>query len=127
MGISTIIGIAVAGIGIFGGFMIEGGAIMSLFNIPGSMIVVVGTLGATMTAFPLSSENYIRRHLPALLVAVIVRAVDHDGSHANDRHQRHQRHQRHDAGKQRRQMTPDRRGNDADSRAFGFLGGILSG
>ena len=121
MGISTIIGIAVAGIGIFGGFMIEGGAIMSLFNIPGSMIVVVGTLGATMTAFPLSSENYIRRHLPALLVAVIVRAVDHDGSHANDRHQRHA------AGKQRRQMTPDRRGNDADSRAFGFLGGILSG
>jgi chemotaxis protein MotA len=54
VGISTIIGIAVAAIGILGGFMIEGGAIMSLFNIPGFMIVVVGTLGATMTAFPLS-------------------------------------------------------------------------
>ncbi len=54
MGISTIIGIAVAAIGIIGGFIIEGGAIMSLFNIPGFMIVVVGTMGATMTAFPLS-------------------------------------------------------------------------
>ena len=54
MGVSTIIGIVVAAIGILGGFIIEGGAIMSLFNIPGFMIVVVGTLGATITAFPLS-------------------------------------------------------------------------
>jgi len=55
VGIATIIGIVVAIIGILGGFVIEGGSVMSLFNIPGFMIVVVGTLGATMTAFPLSS------------------------------------------------------------------------
>ncbi len=55
MGIATIIGIVVAVIGIIGGFIIEGGQVMALFNIPGFMIVVVGTFGATMTAFPLSS------------------------------------------------------------------------
>ena len=55
MGIATIIGIVVAVIGILGGFVIEGGSVMSLFNIPGFMIVVVGTLGATITSFPLSS------------------------------------------------------------------------
>lgn len=55
MGIATIIGIVVAIIGIMGGFMIEGGSPMSLFNIPGFMIVVVGTLGATITSFPLSA------------------------------------------------------------------------
>ena len=54
MGVATIIGIVVAAIGILGGYMVEGGSIMSLFNIPGFMIVVVGTLGATITAFPLS-------------------------------------------------------------------------
>ena len=54
MGVATIIGIVVAAIGILGGYMVEGGSIMSLFNIPGFMIVVVGTLGATTTAFPLS-------------------------------------------------------------------------
>lgn len=53
MGISTIIGIAIAGIGIIGGYTIEGGSIASLINIPGFMIVMVGTMGATMTAFPL--------------------------------------------------------------------------
>jgi chemotaxis protein MotA len=55
VGVSTIIGIVVAAIGILGGYTIEGGAVMSLFNIPGFMIVVVGTLGATVTSFPLSS------------------------------------------------------------------------
>ncbi|MBT5773619.1 MAG: flagellar motor protein [Dehalococcoidia bacterium] len=55
MGIATIIGIVVAIIGVMGGFVIEGGSPMSLFNIPGFMIVVVGTLGATITSFPLSS------------------------------------------------------------------------
>lgn len=59
MGISTIIGVAIAAIGILGGFMIEGGSIMSLVNIPGFMIVMVGTMGATMTAFPLSAVKGI--------------------------------------------------------------------
>jgi len=54
VGISTIIGIVVAAIGILGGFTVEGGSVMSLVNLPGFMIVVVGTLGATITSFPLS-------------------------------------------------------------------------
>lgn len=53
MDLGTVIGLLVATIGILGGFIIEGGAVGGLFNIPGLMIVVVGTLGATMVAFPL--------------------------------------------------------------------------
>jgi chemotaxis protein MotA len=54
MDLATIIGLAVAAIGILGGYTLEGGSITGLFNIPGLMIVVVGTMGATMVAFPLS-------------------------------------------------------------------------
>lgn len=54
MDLATILGLLVAAIGILGGFTIEGGAIGGLINIPGFMIVIVGTLGATMVAFPLS-------------------------------------------------------------------------
>ena len=53
MDIATVLGLSIAAIGIIGGFTIEGGSLMSLVNIPGFMIVVVGTLGATMTSFPL--------------------------------------------------------------------------
>ena len=53
MDLATIIGLLVAAIGILGGFTVEGGAIAGLINIPGFLIVVVGTLGATMVAFPL--------------------------------------------------------------------------
>ena len=53
MGITTIAGLIVAVIGVVGGFVVEGGGIGSLINIPGFMIVVVGTLGATMTSFSL--------------------------------------------------------------------------
>jgi chemotaxis protein MotA len=52
--IATLIGLMVAAVGVLGGFTIEGGAVTALINIPGFMIVVVGTLGATMTSFPLS-------------------------------------------------------------------------
>lgn len=53
MDLATIIGLIIAAIGILGGYTIEGGSVMSLVNLPGFMIVVVGTLGATMTSFPL--------------------------------------------------------------------------
>lgn len=52
MGATTIAGLVIAAIGILGGFTLEGGSIMSLFNVPGFMIVVVGTLGATVASFP---------------------------------------------------------------------------
>lgn len=52
MGATTIAGLVIAAIGILGGFVIEGGAVASLMNIPGFMIVIVGTLGATVASFP---------------------------------------------------------------------------
>ena len=52
MGATTIAGLVIAAIGILGGFTIEGGSVGSLINIPGFMIVVVGTLGATVVSFP---------------------------------------------------------------------------
>jgi len=65
VGITTILGLVVATLGIIGGYMIEGGNVMSLYNLPGLMIVVVGTLGATLVSFPLSvmktiPTSYIR-------------------------------------------------------------------
>ena len=54
MDLATLIGLLIAVIGILGGFTLEGGSIAGLINIPGFMIVVLGTLGATMIAFPLS-------------------------------------------------------------------------
>jgi chemotaxis protein MotA len=52
VGATTIAGLLIAGIGIIGGYMLEGGSIASLFNIPGFGIVVIGTLGATVASFP---------------------------------------------------------------------------
>jgi len=65
MGITTIVGLVLAAVGIVGGYTIEGGGIGSLFNIPGFMIVVVGTLGATIMSFPMGlvksiPTSYIR-------------------------------------------------------------------
>lgn len=59
MGATTIGGLIVAVIGIIGGYTIEGGSVPSLINIPGFMIVVVGTLGATMVSFPMSAMKAI--------------------------------------------------------------------
>jgi chemotaxis protein MotA len=55
MDLATIIGLVLAAGGILGGYMIEGGSIGGLINVPGFMIVVVGTLGATVIAFPLEN------------------------------------------------------------------------
>lgn len=51
MGATTIAGLVIAAIGILGGFTVEGGSVASLINIPGFMIVIVGTLGATVISF----------------------------------------------------------------------------
>lgn len=65
MGATTIAGLVVAAIGIIGGYVIEGGSVASLINIPGFLIVVVGTLGATLISAPMSTmktipQGYIR-------------------------------------------------------------------
>lgn len=55
MDLATVIGLVLAAAGILGGYMIEGGSIGGLINAPGFMIVIVGTMGATMVAFPLEN------------------------------------------------------------------------
>jgi chemotaxis protein MotA len=51
--IALVVGIVVAVSGILGGYMIEGGRIGGLINVPGFMIVLVGTTGAVFISFPL--------------------------------------------------------------------------
>lgn len=53
MDIATLAGLGIAVIGIIGGNVLEGGNPAALINIPGFMIVIVGTFGATMVAQPL--------------------------------------------------------------------------
>lgn len=52
MDFATPIGLILAIVGIIGGNVIEGGSPMALFNIPGLMIVFVGTIGAVMISQP---------------------------------------------------------------------------
>ena len=59
MGVTTIAGLIVAVIGIIGGYTIEGGSVAALINIPGFLIVVVGTLGATLISAPMSTMKAI--------------------------------------------------------------------
>ncbi|ANY66414.1 flagellar motor protein MotA [Paenibacillus sp. BIHB 4019] len=51
---STIIGIVLAIIGIFGGMVVKGAPISSLLNPAAYMIIILGTVAAVMIAFPMS-------------------------------------------------------------------------
>ncbi len=80
MDLATILGLIVAAIGILGGFTIEGGSIGGLINIPGFMIVIVGTMGAVMVAFPL---EYIIG-MPKVAMATIFTKVTVHAHHMAD-------------------------------------------
>jgi chemotaxis protein MotA len=54
MDLATLIGLILAVVGIIGGNILEGGNPAALINIPGVMIVFVGTFGAVMISQPLS-------------------------------------------------------------------------
>jgi chemotaxis protein MotA len=54
MDIATLIGLILAVVGIVGGNILEGGNPGALVNLPGFMIVVVGTFGAVMVSQPIS-------------------------------------------------------------------------
>jgi chemotaxis protein MotA len=54
MDLATLIGLILAIVGIVGGNVLEGGNPAALVNLPGFMIVVVGTLGAVMISQPLA-------------------------------------------------------------------------
>ena len=74
MDLATLIGIALALVGILGGYMVEGGAIKGLFNIPGLMIVMGGTAGAVFVSFPL---DQLLRAPKAGMAALITKVSVH--------------------------------------------------
>ncbi|HMO94573.1 MAG TPA: flagellar motor protein [Tepidiformaceae bacterium] len=55
MDLATLIGLVLAIVGIVGGNIVEGGNPMALINLPGFMIVILGTVGAVMISQPLST------------------------------------------------------------------------
>jgi chemotaxis protein MotA len=74
--LATVIGLALACIGIIGGNVIEGGSPMALFNIPGLMIVVLGTFGAVMCSQSLATMI----GLPKFILQAILGGKAHDSS-----------------------------------------------
>ena len=76
MDLATVLGLVLALIGIVGGNTIEGGNPMMLFNIPGLMIVVVGSIGALMVSQPLSTMI----GLPKYILKAIMGGKGHDSA-----------------------------------------------
>jgi chemotaxis protein MotA len=74
--LALVIGLVLAAVGIIGGYTVEGGAIAGLINVPGFMIVIVGTIGATFIAFPL--EQMLRA--PSAAMAAVFNKIS---VHAN--------------------------------------------
>ena len=60
MDIATLVGLIIAIVGIIGGNVMEGGNPAALINIPGFMIVVLGSLGATMISQSLPAMTHSR-------------------------------------------------------------------
>jgi chemotaxis protein MotA len=76
MDLATLIGLILAVVGIIGGNVIEGGNPMALFNIPGLMIVFVGTLGAVMISQPLATMI----GLPKFILKAFMGGKGHDSA-----------------------------------------------
>ncbi len=77
MDIATMAGLGLAFLGIIGGLIVEGGNPMSLLNVPGMMIVILGTFGSVMVAQPL--DTMIR--LPKVTMAAFFGTGGHDSVH----------------------------------------------
>jgi chemotaxis protein MotA len=76
MDLATVIGLILAFVGIIGGNVLEGGSPGALINIPGFMIVVVGTIGAVMVSQPLS----VIVGLPKFLLKAFLGGAKHDSA-----------------------------------------------
>jgi chemotaxis protein MotA len=76
MDIATVVGLAIAIIGIIGGNVVEGGNPGKLVNIPGFMIVILGSFGATMISQPLTSVTA----LPKSLMKAFLGGAKHDSA-----------------------------------------------
>ena len=80
MDLATVLGLGIAVVGIIGGNIVEGGNPMKLINIPGFMIVVLGTLGATMVSQPLP----IMIGLPKAIMKAFFGASSHNSAETVD-------------------------------------------
>ena len=80
MDLATVIGLAIAFIGIIGGNVLEGGNPAALMNIPGFMIVVLGSIGATMISQPLA----VMTGLPKSLMKAFMGAPKHNSAETVD-------------------------------------------
>ncbi|WP_322819141.1 flagellar motor protein [Tepidiforma sp.] len=76
MDLATVIGLAVAVIGIIGGNILEGGDPMKLINLPGFFIVVLGSFGAVMISQPLS----VIVGLPKFILKAFFGSSSHDSA-----------------------------------------------
>lgn len=76
MDLATVIGLAVAVIGIIGGNILEGGDPMKLVNLPGFFIVVLGSFGAVMISQPLS----VIIGLPKFILKAFFGGSSHDSA-----------------------------------------------
>ncbi|MBJ6137433.1 flagellar motor protein [Marinobacter litoralis] len=64
MDILSLLGIILAFVAILGGNLLEGGAVSSLFNMPAALIVIGGTLAATIlqTSWPTLKRAFVQVH-----------------------------------------------------------------
>jgi chemotaxis protein MotA len=76
MDLATVIGLLLAFGGIIGGNVMEGGSPAALINIPGVMIVIVGTIGAVMISQPLS----VMIGLPKFFLKAVMGGAKHDSA-----------------------------------------------
>lgn len=79
MGITTLVGIVIAIAMLIVAFMMEGGSPASLFAMTALMIVMGGTLGAAITAFPLPVILGIPKYF-----MISIRGTSEHGSHVVD-------------------------------------------
>ena len=80
MDLATLIGLILAIVGIVGGNILEGGNPMALVNLPGFMIVIVGTLGAVMISQPMS----VMVGLPKFLMKALMGGKGHNSAETVD-------------------------------------------
>ena len=80
MDIATVAGLGLAIVGIIGGLVMEGGNPMSFVNIPGFMIVILGTIGAVTVAQPLSTIL----GTPKVIMTAFFGSREHDSKHTVD-------------------------------------------
>ncbi|MCR4441834.1 MAG: flagellar motor protein [Peptococcaceae bacterium] len=73
MDIATLLGISIALIGVIGGYLYEGGALLGLFSVASALIVLGATIGAVFISLPLSEIKEIPK-----LIKLVLTEKDYD-------------------------------------------------